>query len=63
MTIYSDTTQEVFKRVLTLLEPKVASCVLHTIQECIESGTFQNVDEVLKKIEKALSGVEKNANS
>lgn len=63
MTIYSDTTQEVLKRVLTLLEPQVPSCVLQRIREFIERGTFQNVDEVLKTIEETLRGVEDNANS
>lgn len=63
MTTYSDTTQEVFKRVLELLKSDLSVPALQKVQESIEGGTFENVGEVLNAIEEALSGRENNANN
>ena len=63
MAMYSDTTHQVFKRVLELLKPDFSAPVLQKVQESIESGTFQDVDEVLNAIEEASSGVNANGNS
>ena len=63
MTNYSDTTQEVFKRVVELLKSELPTHALEKVRESIEGGTFQNVNDVLNAIEGALSGVEDNGNS
>jgi hypothetical protein len=57
---YSDTTEQVFKRVLELLKPDLPASVLQIIQESIEKGTFQDIDDVLDAIEKASIGVDAN---
>ena len=63
MAMYSDTTQQVFKRVLELLEPDLSASVLEIVQKSIENGTFQDVDQVLDAIEEASTGVDDNGNS
>jgi hypothetical protein len=63
MGMYSDTTEQVFKRVLELLQTEVPGSALQKIQECIQNGTFEDVDAVLNAIEEASSGVEANGNS
>ena len=63
MAMYSDTTQQVFKRVLELLEPDLSASVLQIVRESIENGTFQDVDQVLDAIEEASTGVDDNGNS
>ncbi|MGD0659262.1 MAG: hypothetical protein ABSD38_14450 [Syntrophorhabdales bacterium] len=55
MKVYSDTTHEVFKRTLALLKPQLPSAVFMKIEEAIEKGTFDDVDQVVKAIEMAMA--------
>jgi len=63
MTAYSDTTEEVFSKILSILETELPSEAVQVIRGAIETGTFDDVDEVLDKVEKSVKKADGHANS
>lgn len=60
---YSDTAQQVLNSVLEILESDLSASALKVVKESINSGTFENVDEVLSAIEQTSKGVDLHGNS
>lgn len=63
MKAYSDTTGEVFTKVLSILETDLSPVALQEIRDAIENGTFGDADEMLDKIEKSMKEPDRHANS
>ena len=63
MKVYSDTTGEVFTKLLSILERDLSPAALQEIRGAIETGTFGDADEMLDKIEKSMKEPDRHANS
>lgn len=63
MTAYSDTTGEVFAKVLSILEADLSPVALQEIRNAIETGSFGDADEMLDKIENSMREPDCHANS